>query len=126
MAGSDLFLRSDSDKQETGPDPDIRLRAQSDKETVASTGTLDVILADSTISAAGISEGAILVADLAALERSLLSAVMEYGYPQSYRKRRAAARSRGGPGLREDVLERQRKKQAAIFDDEELIAELLD
>lgn len=37
MANEDLYLRSDVDKGETSPDKDLRLRSQSDKETVGPT-----------------------------------------------------------------------------------------
>ena len=121
MAGGDLFLRSDSDKSETSPDPDIRLRSQSDKEAI--TGTLNVTLAAIAISAAGISEGAIVVADWA-MEPSLMRTVMEYGFPRA--ARRARAKRGAGGGLDADVLKKQREKLEAIFDDEELMVELLD
>lgn|SRR3990167_2011031 len=64
---------------------------------------------------------AVSIAAPGPVDRSELALILEYGSPPMAKRRR-----RGVGGLRADVLEAQRKRLEAIFDDEELITELLD
>ena len=53
MASNDLYLRSDTDKGETSPDKDLRLRADSDKvagdQTLSSVGAIASLEAFGTL-----------------------------------------------------------------------------
>jgi hypothetical protein len=122
VAAEDLLLRSDADKSETSPDVDVRLRSDADKSAAGVTGDLSLTLAAAVLEALGnIHVGEAPIPAPAVFQHSEHSLVMEYGSPPMARRRR-----RGAGGLRADVLERQRKRLEAIFDDEELIVELLE